>query len=219
MQLNIITLIIAITTLISMQGFAKPQFMHQWAFIPYEVKQHRQLYRYISHAFVHADWPHLMFNMFSFYFLGSALLSQTAYPQYHVNGGLIQTFGWLQGNIHFILIYVLGGIASTFWPLMRNHDNPGYLSVGASGSVSAIIFAMILWSPMSELEFIFLPGVGIPCYLFGPIYLAYEFWALKRNKTNIAHDAHIGGAIFGIFYVLIINIDKGKELFTQIFAS
>ena len=215
MQLNILTVIIIVTVLISLQGFNRQDFLYKMAFVPYEVKEYQKNYKFITHIFVHADFGHLLFNMFSLYFLGDALLNAVEIEQYHISDGLLQSYGLVVGSLHFLFIYILGGLASTFWPLLRNHDNPSYLSVGASGSVSAIIFAMILWNPFIELQFIFLPGIGIPSYIFGPLFLVFEFWAFKRNKTNIAHDAHIGGAFFGLLYVLIINIDKGKNLITH----
>ena len=83
--------------------------------------------------------------------------------------------------------------------------------------MSAVIFAAILWDPQMELMIMFLP-IPIPAYIFGPLYLAFEYWADRRGGTGIAHDAHIGGAIFGVLYVLIINIDKGKEFLSALFG-
>ena len=66
------------------------------------------------------------------------------------------------------------------------------------------------------LNLLFIP-IAIPAYIFGPLYLLFEFLMDKRGGTGIAHDAHIGGALFGIIYVLIINIDKGTEFVGKIF--
>ena len=57
-----------------------------------------------------------------------------------------------------------------------------------------------------EIGLLFIP-FKIKAYIFGPLYLLYEFYADKKGKTGIAHDAHIGGAIFGVGYILIINLD------------
>jgi membrane associated rhomboid family serine protease len=217
MSLSLTLIIIIVTVLISMQGFNKEEFLYKMALSPYDVKHKNQHFKLISHIFVHADWTHLLFNMMSFYFLGDALLNISPQETYDISGGLVQTYGFVAGNLHFLVLYFVGGFFATFYPMLRNQDNPNYVSLGASGAVSSVIFAMILWNPAIKLQLIFLPGIGIPAYVFGPLYLAFEFWAFRKNKTNIAHDAHIGGAIFGIIYVLIINFDKGKELFTIIF--
>jgi len=54
-------------------------------------------------------------------------------------------------------------------------------------------------------------------WLFGILYLAYEIYADKKGNTGIAHDAHIGGAIFGIIFILIINIEAGKHILDLVF--
>jgi membrane associated rhomboid family serine protease len=160
----------------------------------------------IGHLFIHADVMHLAFNMMSLYFLGTILEQE-----------LIYTYGEVRGESHFFVIYVLGGLFATLIPYIRHQDNPSYKALGASGAVSAVIFAAIVWNPQMELMIMFLP-IPIPAYIFGPLYIAFEYWADRRGGTGIAHDAHIGGAIFGILYVLIINIDKGKEFLSALFG-
>lgn len=204
MSVSITLIIIIITVLVSLQGFNKQDFMYRLAFSPYDVKHRGKHFKFITHMFIHSDWGHLLFNMFSLYFLGRLLEFQ-----------LDIEYGLVKGSLHFVVIYFLGGFFATLWPMARNNDNPAYMSLGASGAVSAVIFAAIIWNPTMELALLFIP-VPIPAYIFGPLYLAFEFWAFKRAKTNIAHDAHIGGAFFGIIYILIINIDKGKDLITLI---
>lgn len=192
-------------------------------FIPYLSKDGGQKYRFLSHTLIHADWGHLLFNMMSLYFLGELLLNQvgglyesSSGDVFIIENGLIQDYGEIVGQVHFLVIYVLGGLFATLWPFLRNKDNPSYRSLGASGAVSAVIFAAILWNPSVPLNIFFIP-FGIPAYIFGPLYLAYEFFAHKRGGTGIAHDAHIGGAIFGVLYVLIINFDKGSSFISHIF--
>jgi membrane associated rhomboid family serine protease len=155
--------------------------------------------------FLHADAIHLMFNMFTLYFLGDLLERQ-----------FILHWGIGAGSIHFFILYFFGGIFATFLPYKRNHENMNYRALGASGAVSAVVFAAILWNPTMQLSLMFIP-IPIPAYMFGPLYLLAEYYADRKGNTGIAHDAHIGGAIFGIIYVLFINIDKGKELLHLIF--
>jgi len=142
----------------------------------------------------------------SLYFLGKILLDEFDYfyPTY------------LSAERHFLSIYFLGGLASSAVSIYRHKSNPNYQSIGASGAVSAVIFATILWNPTMKLMLFFIP-IPIPAYLFGPMYLLFEYYAMKRGGGNIAHDAHIGGALMGIIYVLILNIDKGKEFIQLIF--
>jgi membrane associated rhomboid family serine protease len=199
-------LIIAITSILSYKGLKDQSMISDWALSPYDIKHHGAYRRIFSHMFVHADMPHLFFNMFSFYMFGNMLESQ-----------FIEMWGGVAGELKFLILYFAGGVCATIWPYLRNQNNSNYISVGASGAVSAIIFASILWNPTMEMGMIFLP-ILIPAYIFGPLYLAFEYWAFKKNKTNIAHDAHLGGALFGILLILAFNIEKGKDFLQIIFG-
>jgi membrane associated rhomboid family serine protease len=203
--MSLVVLILIATVAISWQSFNNSQLQERLLFIPYNVKHNKEYYRLISHVFIHADIAHLAFNMLSLYSLGTMFEHQ-----------LNLNYGSTIGMTHFFILYFLGGLAASFVIYMRNQDNPSYRSLGASGAVSAVIFASILWNPNMSLMFMFIP-VPIPAYLFGPIYLLIEFFALRRGGTGIAHDAHIGGALFGIIYVLILDIEKGRQFFDLIF--
>jgi membrane associated rhomboid family serine protease len=159
----------------------------------------------ISSIFIHSDINHLAFNMISLYLLGNLFEQQ-----------MIQMYGFQIGSVNFLSLYLIGGVAAEIYPFIRHQDDPYYGSLGASGAVSAVIFAAIFWNPTMDLYLFFIP-IPIPAYIFGPIYLAFEYFSMKRGTTNIAHDAHIGGALFGIFFVLLLNPNKGFEFFQTIF--
>jgi membrane associated rhomboid family serine protease len=222
--MNILIIIILITVGVSMKAFNDRGFMEKLMYIPYLCKHENQYYRVFSHIFIHADWRHLLFNMVSLYFLGSGLLDMVGgYYTYgndpdamFLDGGFIEKYGTIKGQLHFVALFVLGGLFASVVSYLRHRDHEWYRSLGASGAVSAVIFAAILWNPGMKLNLMFIP-IGIPAYILGPVYLAYEFYQDKRGNTGVAHDAHIGGAIFGVVYVLIINIDKGKEFFEYVF--
>jgi membrane associated rhomboid family serine protease len=207
MQLGAVLIIIIITVLVSINAFKDKALNEKLMFSPYKVQHDKEYLRLISHMFIHGDTFHLIFNMFSLYFLGTFLESELTDTVH---------FGQTQGLIHFLIIYFFGGLFSTLIPFIRNKNNPSYRSLGASGGVSAVVFAAIIWNPTMHLSIMFFP-FPIPAYIFGPLYLAYEIWADRKGGTGIAHDAHIGGAIFGIIYILIINIDKGKYFLDLIF--
>jgi membrane associated rhomboid family serine protease len=206
MTFQAIHVILLVTVLVSIRGFKDTNLRDRFLFVPYRVKHGNQWVGLFGHMLLHADFTHLLFNMLSLYFLGSVLEQE-----------MIDAYGLVKGEIQFLIIYLIGGLFSTLIPFMRHQNNPHYRSLGASGAVSAVIFATILWRPDMELMLFFIP-IPIPAYVFGPLYLAFEYWADKRGQTGIAHDAHIGGALFGIFYVLILNIDKGKEFLHYLIA-
>ena len=202
-MIGITEIIVGLTCLISIQAFNKQNFQDQCLYIPYNVKHYNEYYRILSHMLVHADFTHLAFNMISLYYLGSYFEMELNYA-----------YGTM-GTYYYMLIYLLGGIAATVLPFIRNSDNSMYRSLGASGAVSSVIFATILWTPELELMLLFIP-IPIKAYVLGPLYLAFEYFSMKKGASGIAHDAHIGGAIFGILFVLLIDADKGVK-FLEIF--
>ena len=114
------------------------------------------------------------------------------------------------GIVYFCVLYFAGMIAATFLPMIKHQDQSNYRSLGASGAVSAVLFAVILWNPTLSLSLMFIP-IPIPAYIFGPLYLLFEYFSLKKGNTGIAHDAHLGGAIFGILFVLMLDPQKGIQ--------
>ena len=205
MSLSILMLILIITVVVSLNAMNNNSLKDKMMFIPYNCKHYKESYRVISHVVVHADFSHLLFNMMSLYFLGASLENQ-----------LIFEYGFMKGEFHFFVLYIAGALFSTIIPFARNQDNPNYRALGASGAVSSIVFAFILWNPTVKLSLMFIP-IPMPAYVFGALYLGFEYYMDKKGNTGIAHDAHLGGAIFGIIYILIINIEKGKELLSLFF--
>lgn len=221
MELNILTIILAATVIISLIAFNNRLLLERSLFIPYDVKYHRKYSRYITHMFVHADYGHLAFNMFSLFFLGRFLLTLSpaeGFLKPGIDYGLMHHYGNIEGQIHFFILYFAGGIVSTIIPFVRHQDNMHYRSLGASGAVSSVVFAAILWNPSAPLAIVFLPGLTFPAWVFGLVYLGFEFYMDRRGKGRVAHDAHIGGALFGICYILIINIDKARDFVHAIFG-
>lgn len=223
MDINILHIIIAVTAIVSYQALNNNDMLYRFLYIPYRVQHNGEKYRLFSGMLIHGDFFHLLFNMMSLYFLGSAMLSKVGGEYITsdgeiilLNNGWMQEYGAINGQIMFLLLYVLGGVLSCIIPFNRHKDNPNYSSLGASGAVSAVIFASIIWNPTLKLYLFFIP-IGIPAYIFGPLYIAYEIYMDKRGNTKVAHDAHIGGAIVGILFVLITNLEAGKRFIEQIF--
>lgn len=205
MSLNILILIILVVVAVSFTAFNNRELQNKMLYVPYDCKHHGRYSTMFTHMFIHADTNHLLFNMFSLYFLGNMLL----------NFGFIPEYGVVKGQAHFLFLFILGGLFATLIPFFRNQDNPNYRSLGASGAVSAVIFGAIMWNPGMNLNLMFIP-IDIPAVVFGPLYLLYEFYAAKKGNTGIAHDAHIGGAIFGVLYILIINFGKASDFFAAL---
>jgi membrane associated rhomboid family serine protease len=102
----------------------------------------------------------------------------------------------------------LGIIFSTLPSIIKNHNNPNYRSLGASGAVSSVVFAYIIIYPLRELGLILIPGLFLPGFIFGVLYLIAEHYLSKKQYSNIAHDAHISGSLFGVFFIIIYDYNN-----------
>ena len=156
---------------------------------PYQVIHRKEWYRVITHGFVHADMTHLLVNMFTFWSFGIYM------EQYYQYVGL--------GKWGFLLLYFGGMIFSSSFDLAKQKDNPYYLSVGASGAVSAVLFSSIFFDPWGKIYFFAL--LPIPGILFGVVYLLYCQYMAKQASDHINHNAHFLGALFGFLLPALLN--------------
>ena len=201
---NIVTLTIVLgSAIFSAAAFNNRTIFEKYLFNAYAIKHHKQWYRFISHGFIHANWPHLILNMFVLYSFGKSL-EMVLFPA---------LFGKFS-NLFYILLYTGALFAASIAEYFKNKDNPSYSSVGASGAVNAIVFSFIVINPGAGMGMIFIP-IAIPAWIFGLLFLAYSFYMNKRNTDNIGHGAHAWGAIFGFLFTGLLK----PELFTVFFYT
>lgn len=191
----IIFVITIATSLIALFGNAK--LLDRSLFRPYWFLRRRQYDTIVLSGFVHADLMHLIFNMMTFYFFGF-LLERAI------------------GPTHFLLLYFAGLLVSHVGTYIKQKNNPEYACLGASGAISAVLFAAIVFFPDQSLFIIPIP-VPIPAPLFGIGYLAYTWYAARNPHGRINHDAHLGGAITGLVYVALIEPSAFSYLFANLF--
>jgi membrane associated rhomboid family serine protease len=180
-------IVIFLATLIpSLLGlYGRPQIIDRSLFRPYWLLRRREYFTVISSGFVHADGPHLFFNLMTFYFFAP---------------GLERVIGTV-GFIVFYLVALALSHAGTWW---KQRNNPDYASLGASGAISAVLFASIIYFPTQSLYIIPIP-VPIPAPLFAVGYLAYSWYASRNQIGRVNHDAHLGGAVVGLLYVAVFD--------------
>jgi membrane associated rhomboid family serine protease len=192
-SLNITTIIIIITSILSIAGFTNQKVIDDLIFYPPAISKRKQWYRFITCGFIHADVFHLLFNMYAFYAFGRAVETYFQDPQ---------LFGEY-GKLLYILLYVSSLIVCLLPSYLRNTDNYYYKSLGASGAVAAVVFVFIAIKPMSEIGLIILPGVGIPAFVFAILYLVISAYLDKRGGGNINHSAHLWGSIYGLIFIVV----------------
>ena len=186
--MSITLIIIIVTVIISFIAFNNEELKYKLSFSPYSYKHNNSWWQILSHGFVHADMMHLLFNMYVLYIFGEVV------EIYFIENSSI-------GILFFLSLYIGGLLFASMPALIKHNENPNYISLGASGAVSSLVFTFILLYPDQPMGIIFIPGVLIPAFIFGALYLLAEHYMNKKSKTNIAHDAHIAGAIFGLIFI------------------
>lgn len=181
--MSLTLIIIAFTVLISWMGFQNREVITKCKHWPYEESRSREFYRWVTSGFVHADWMHLGVNMFVLWSFGTAVERMFAVE-----------FSF--GSTFFLVFYLLGIVFAGLPGYFQHKNNPGFASIGASGAVSAVTFASILFSPNSNIYLY--AAIPIKAWLFGILYLAFETYQGRRGGSNIDHAAHFWGAVFGL---------------------
>ena len=179
-----IVLIVA-TSAVSWLAFERPRLLERLILWPPAVGR-GQVDRLVTHGFVHADWPHLLFNMLTLYFFGR--VAERAIS------GII-------GPAGFLLFYVSAIVIAILPSYLRHRRDARYRSLGASGAVSAVLFSTILLEPWM---LIFIP-IPVPAILYGIGYVAYSFWMDRNGRDNTNHNAHLSGAIYGVLFLLLMD--------------
>lgn len=195
------TLILVIMTgFISYQAFGNPEMLQRLLFYPYHVKRMGEFYRFISHGLVHANWTHLLINLLVLYQFGEVAEAFFVY----------KVFGPNFGRIAYLLFYFSAVFVAAIPAYVKNKDNQFYRSLGASGATSALVFIYILIEPWAM--FLFPP---LPAILMGVLYLWYSSYMSKKGSDNIAHDAHLYGAVYGLVFALVSFAIFNPSLITE----
>jgi len=198
-KMNITLIIILITCGVSFMAWNNTELYNKLIFNPYIIFHKNEWYRLFSSALLHADIPHLVINMFVLYSFGSFI--EQVYDLY-IPGGLAL----------YAAMYILAIGAANIKTLIENKNNVWYNAVGASGAVSAVVFAFVLFAPIEKI--LFFGIIPIPAFLYGLLYLVYSQYMSKKASDNIGHDAHFFGAVFGFVFTGLLR----PELF-QMFVS
>jgi membrane associated rhomboid family serine protease len=195
-----IALIVA-NVIFSLIGFSNAAMVDKTIMWPYRVARENQYLRFITSGFLHADWMHLIFNMFTLFFFGMGL--ENYFKFYN-----------LGGNASYLAVYFLGLIVSDIPSYIKHKDDYNYRSLGASGAIAAVVFAMIIFDPWGQVRLY--GAIKMSFLLFAVLYIIYCVLMSKRGGDNVNHDAHLWGALFGLVFSLVLVAYLQPALFTGI---
>ena len=199
----LIIIIIAATSIVSLYAFSNEHIFDRLKFNAYAIRHRNEWWRFFSYGLLHAGWGHLLINMFVLYSFGKSVVE-----------GYEILFG-NKGYLYFILLYVGGLVFSILVDYGKHKDNPYYNAVGASGSVSAVVFANIILFPSGSL-YLFPFPFPIPSVVFGILYLVYSAYMARRGGSTIGHNAHFWGSVYGIVLTLAFKPKLAVMFWEQI---
>lgn len=177
----VLLVILLVTVVVSYRAFNDRALLEKYLFYPHRMQDDGSWYRFVSSGFVHADLTHLAFNMFTLY-------------------SFAQLLEPVMGSLKFLLFYLISLVTSGLTSYNRHKDNPLYRALGASGAVSAVVMATILYAPSGIRIYGFIPG-----WVFAILYMGYSHYASRNSNDNIGHEAHLWGGISGIVLGLSIS--------------
>jgi membrane associated rhomboid family serine protease len=191
--MSIAAIILVVTLATSLAAlYGSPKIIESSLFRPYWFLRRRQYATVVTSGLVHADLPHLIFNLITFYFFAFQLEKQI-------------------GGARFAALYLIGLVISDAGTYFKHRNDPDYASLGASGAISAVLFASIVYFPWQKLFIIPIP-VPIPAPIFAIGYVAYSWYSARHARGRINHDAHLGGALAGLAFVAITDPGAYRQL-------
>ncbi|HEY1030793.1 MAG TPA: rhomboid family intramembrane serine protease [Flavipsychrobacter sp.] len=191
-------IIVIVTVLVSLGAFNNATLMDKLLLWPRRMDSPSEYHRFLTSGFIHADYMHLFFNMFTLYMFGT-----------HV-----ETFFAMIGKPYlFPVLYLAGIIASSLPPYAKHKNDSYYRALGASGGVASVLFSAIYFAPWTKIILIIIPMPGI---IFAIAYLAYSAYMDKKGNDNIGHGAHFWGAVFGFVFTFLFDPTHGRIFLEQI---
>lgn len=171
--------LIIFTAIMSYKGLCNEPFQHSFSFSIRAIRFQRDYIRFVSSGFLHINWMHLIINMIVLFSFGTSIEANI-------------------GVVGFLFVYLGSMIGGNALAYLIHKDDIGYSSVGASGAVSGLVFGTIALFPHTNFFF-------IPAWVFGLLYVGLTLYAIRSQKTNVGHAAHLGGALIGMLFAIIFK--------------
>ncbi len=177
--------IIALIVGLSLIGFRSRAFSERLLLRPWKLFHGNEYERLLTSGFLHADMMHLLFNLIALYSVSMYVEAAAGTPA-------------------FLIIYLGSLVASGLIASIRRRRDPEYRALGASGAVSGLFFAGMLYFPEAKVMLLFLP-IPIPWPIFAVLFIAGSVYGARRKWDNVAHDVHLYGALSGLVLTAVVD--------------
>ena len=172
-------------------------FSKDYLFLPSDINQLlMKPWTLLSYMFIHFDFFHILFNLIVLHF-GSKL-----FLQYFTGKQLISTY--ILGGIFGGLIYIL---VFNIFPVFKSAPYVGSVAIGASAAVLAIFIAIATYKPNYRVNLTFIGNTSIKNIAIFLVIL--DFLLISQDNAG-GHIAHLGGAMFGYLYIILLK--KGYDI-------
>lgn len=158
--------------------------------------------------FSHQNFFHLGINMFAFYSFSPIVLSTLTISQYlilYLGSGIFGNLVFTSPYIHELTNNLVNKFKSNYNDINNWYDKMmlrNRTGLGASGAINGLLMYSICNFPFMNIYLYAI--IPIPAIIFGVGIFSYEIYEFLYNKYDtIAHDAHLGGALFGLCYYLL----------------
>jgi membrane associated rhomboid family serine protease len=142
--------------------------------------------QFLTYAFLHVGWAHLLFNMVVLYVLGREInlrLGQVGYVAFYLAGAVMAGLGFVLAS---------GGEKSM---------------VGASGAVGAVMGAYLVLLPRARIRFFVGRWLSVRSMYFVIAFFCYNLIMSlipQASEGQVAYEAHISGMVFGFVVSLVL---------------
>ena len=194
-------LLVFITNTFGFLFQSKTNFIVEWFALPANFNDFiTKPWTLITYGFLHTSFLHILLNLIALFYVGY-LFQQYFTPKQLLSFYLL---GTVFGGIIFITSY-------NFFPALQNVAHNSVL-LGASAGISAIFIGIATYMPNYELKF---PLIGfVKLWVLACIWVAIDIIQIPAGNAG-GHLAHIGGALFGFFYVRSAS-NKELDIFESI---